>query len=108
MSDQRQIVRVTYRQPGTKPPIYLAGSFTSPPWEPRELQYVKKVSGSDEKAAEEAEDADLEFFGEFKVGEGQYQYKFRIGHGDWWVCDESVETGKLPTGSEDHTLADRE
>ena len=46
-----------------------------------------------EAVAEEARDSDLEFFDDFKVGDGQYQYKFRIGHGDWWVCDESVETG---------------
>lgn len=93
MDGQSQTVRITYHQPGTKPPIFVAGSFTTPPWEPRELQYTKTTPGPGETVAEEAGDSDLEFFDDFKVGDGQYQYKFRIGHGDWWVCDESVETG---------------
>lgn len=33
-----------------------------------------------------------EFSKTFSAVEGEYQYKFRLGPGDWWVCDESKPT----------------
>ena len=37
------------------------------------------------------------FYKEFDdVEEGEYQYKFRLGLGDWWVLDETAEAGKIP------------
>lgn len=33
-----------------------------------------------------------EFSKTFSAAEGEYQYKFRLGPGDWWVCDESKPT----------------
>lgn len=29
------------------------------------------------------------------VAPGEYEYKFRLGPGDWWVLDENAETGKF-------------
>lgn len=40
---------------------------------------VKQVSG------------EFTFVRSFEVEEGEYQYKFRLGPGDWWVCDEARE-----------------
>lgn len=25
---------------------------------------------------------------------GEHQFKFRLGHGDWWIVDEGAKTGK--------------
>lgn len=33
-----------------------------------------------------------EFSKTFSAAKGEYQYKFRLGPGDWWVCDESKPT----------------
>lgn len=83
-------VRLTYSNPGTCPPVYVAASFTSPPWQPVELEYVKAPSmGSDGDGSTE-----FEFFKDFYVTEGHWQYKFRLGHGDWWVCNDKVKTGQ--------------
>lgn len=37
---------------------------------------------------------EFEFFKDFYVTEGHWQYKFRLGHGDWWVCNDKVKTGQ--------------
>lgn len=71
---------ITYTKPGTIPPVFVVGSFSSTPWEPQELeQGVGEGSGT--------------FSGTFSVNPGTYQYKFRLGTGDWWVIDETQETG---------------
>jgi hypothetical protein len=86
-------VRITYAHPGSAPPVYLAGSFTSPPWEPQELQYAELPPNGGETGV----DAQLEyeFYGEFDVKEGHWQYKFRVGQGDLWVLDENTAAGIL-------------
>jgi hypothetical protein len=72
---------ITYSKPGTVPPIFVAGSFTSQPWEPQELDHNgDEGSGS--------------FSRTFSVDPGTYQYKFRLGTGDWWVVDETQKTGQ--------------
>jgi hypothetical protein len=39
-------------------------------------------------------DGILEFTKEVSVQEGrQYQYKFRLGEGEWWVLNEEAPTG---------------
>ena len=83
-------VKITYSSPGAVPPVYVAGSFTQPEWQPLELEYAL-----DENKAEEAVDATAySFYRTFHLPEGSFQYKFRLGHeGDWWVCD-----GKAPIG----------
>lgn len=71
---------ITYAKPGTLPPLFVAGSFSSPPWEPQELHQDDEGSDS--------------FSRTFSVVPGTYQYKFRLGTGDWWVVDETQETGQ--------------
>lgn len=40
----------------------------------------------------EAPSGEWEFAKTFSAAKGEYQYKFRLGPGDWWVCDESKPT----------------
>jgi len=40
----------------------------------------------------ESSDGEWEFSKTFSAAKGKYQYKFRLGPGDWWVCDESKPT----------------
>jgi len=84
-----KIVRVTvkYSKPGIQPPVYLVGSFSDPAWQPQEMQHTINENG------------DYEYTKEIQIEEGKdYQYKYRIGAGDWWLLNEDSPTGKaLPT-----------
>lgn len=40
----------------------------------------------------EAPSGEWEFSKTFPAAKGEYQYKFRLGPGDWWVCDENKPT----------------
>lgn len=70
-------VNIQFENPGTIPPIFVAGSFTA--WQPVELDY-EEVGGNHR------------FFKNLDVPAGVHQYKFRLGHGDWWICDDSKPT----------------
>ena len=36
------------------------------------------------------------FYAEIEVEEGkEYQYKFRVGDGDWWTLNEELPTGRM-------------
>ena len=85
---RKHTVRISLQSPGTKPPVYIAGSFTDPSWDPLEMEYRPRSQEKDREPSNE-----LEFYGMYNVPEGNHQYKFRLGDGDWWVCDESSETG---------------
>lgn len=75
-------VTVKYSKPGTQPPLYLAGSFGQPEWQPQEMEHT--VNGENE----------YEFHKDVQAEEGkEYQYKFRVGQGDWWVLNEDAPTG---------------
>lgn len=75
-------VTLKYSSPGAQPPVFLAGSFSEPAWDPIEMDYTT------------AEDGEHHFTKKVMVEEGgQFQYKFRIGTGDWWALDEDAPTG---------------
>lgn len=43
------------------------------------------------------EEGEYTFTKEVEVEEGKdYQYKFRVGEGDWWLLNEDERTGKYP------------
>jgi hypothetical protein len=73
-------VTITYERPGTTPPIFVAGSFTESAWQPIELDH------------QQVNDEYL-FSKTFDITPGTHQYKFRVGHGDWWVCDDTKDIG---------------
>ena len=58
------------------------------------MDCVPVPSGEDDSAGE----TELEFFKDFYVAEGHWRYKFRLGPGDWWVCNETVATGMSLAG----------
>ncbi|KAJ9622652.1 hypothetical protein H2203_006302 [Taxawa tesnikishii (nom. ined.)] len=87
----KQNVRVTYSHPGTKPPVYVTSSLSQPQWQPLPMDYI---SQGDE----------YEFWKDFEVDQGQYQYKFRLGPGDWWVLDESKPTVEDGAGNRNNLL----
>jgi hypothetical protein len=74
--------QIHYSHPGLQPPVFIAGSMCEPRWEPIEMVHKEKEGG------------ELHFVHEFTAEPGQYQYKFRLGPGDWWVLDESKPTGR--------------
>ncbi|KAL8811035.1 MAG: hypothetical protein Q9200_002124 [Gallowayella weberi] len=79
-------VKISFAAPGTRPPVYVAGSFTLPEWIPHEMFAEPAEPAVDQQT-------DYVFHRSFEIPEGEFQYKFRLGHdGDWWVCDHNVDT----------------
>ncbi|PVH80081.1 hypothetical protein DL98DRAFT_515767 [Cadophora sp. DSE1049] len=94
MASKTVSISVKYSKPGTQPPIYLAGSFSDPAWQPQEMQYTTD------------ENNEHEFFKEVNVEQGkEYQYKFRIGPGDWWILNEDSPTGTDDAGNRNNVLS---
>ncbi|KAI9886490.1 MAG: Twinfilin-1 [Watsoniomyces obsoletus] len=85
-------VRLEYSKPGTQPPVFLAGSFSDPAWQPYEMSVTEHCSENAESAKE------YSFHKEMTVDEGRWQYKFRLGHGDWWVLDDGAKTATDEAG----------
>jgi len=84
-------VVIEYSKPGAEPPIYVAGSFSS--WQPQEMEFT-----------DDAEHG-RKFTKKLEVEEGkEYQYKFRLGHGDWWELDESGPTVTDESGNRNNLL----
>ncbi|ETS80625.1 hypothetical protein PFICI_08154 [Pestalotiopsis fici W106-1] len=75
---QRQVV-LTYQKPGTNPPVFVAGTFSNPPWQPQEM----------DSSVDEHGNHTFEKTVSVKSG-AAIQYKFRLGTGDWWVCDDNI------------------
>lgn len=73
-------VTITYSSPGLQPPVYITSSLSEPQWDLIEMDCSEAPSG------------EWEFSKTFPAVKGEYQYKFRLGPGDWWVCDESKPT----------------
>jgi hypothetical protein len=77
---RKSTITISYSKLGTKPPIYLAGSFCN--WQPQEMQHTVDEQG------------EYKFTEVVEVEEGQeYQYKFRVGEGDWWLLNEGEKIG---------------
>lgn len=92
-SSKTQNIQISFVSPGARPPIFVAGSFTDPPWQPQELDYVLEQP-DDMRRGTEPEPSQYRFVKTVQVGQGRWQYKFRLGLGDWWVCDENTEKGE--------------
>ncbi|KAK3704360.1 hypothetical protein LTR37_013913 [Vermiconidia calcicola] len=88
----KQHVIVEYSSPGLQPPVYIFTSLSDPQWDAVEMQ------------AEKTGNSEYRFFRTFDVEEGEYQYKFRLGPGDWWVCDESKPTVDDGAGNKNNLL----
>ena len=75
----KQRVSIDFASTGLQPPVYIFTSLSHPQWEAIEMFPVKQMNG------------EFTFVRNFDVEEGEYQYKFRLGPGAWWVCDERKE-----------------
>ncbi|KAM3081973.1 hypothetical protein ACMFMG_004433 [Clarireedia jacksonii] len=85
-------VVIEYSKPGVEPPIYVAGSFSS--WQPLQMEFT-----------DDAEHG-RKFTRKLEVEEGkEYQYKFRLGDGNWWELDESGPTVTDESGNRNNLLA---
>jgi hypothetical protein len=73
---------ITLNKSDVQPPVYVAGTFTE--WSPIEMTQT---------SAETAGAIQNRFSHTTDLKPGQYQYKFRLGPGDWWVCDETTPRG---------------
>jgi hypothetical protein len=74
------LVRVEFTSPGLQPPVYICSSLTDPKWQIIEMNQARNERGENC------------FSKDFSVEEGEYQYKIRLGPGDWWVIDDSKPT----------------
>ena len=86
-------VEINYRSSDLQPPLWVAGSFSNPPWVPFEMQHVTAANG------------EHVFSKVIHVKPGTaVQYKFRVGSGDWWVLDESMPTVTDDMGNRNNLL----
>lgn len=84
MADSKVNAKFAFQRPGTQPPVYVAGSFSNPPWQPHQMEATQR------------DDGEYIFTKSWPVEEGvDVQYKYRIGDGDWWVLDDSEPVGKF-------------
>jgi hypothetical protein len=87
MTTRRTTVAINFSKPGILPPVYLAGSFSDPAWQPKPMEFTL------------GEHNEHKFHAEIEVEEGkEYQYKFRLGDGDW-MLDQDAPTGKFRSRS---------
>ncbi|KAK8055447.1 hypothetical protein PG993_000674 [Apiospora rasikravindrae] len=81
MASKQVPVTITYRKPGTSPPVFVSGTFSDPPWQLKEMSCVVD------------DDSNHVFQLKTSAPEGsKVEYKFRLGTGDWWVLDETADT----------------
>ncbi|KAK5726581.1 hypothetical protein LTR15_002466 [Elasticomyces elasticus] len=83
---------VEYTSKGLQPPVYVFTSLSDPQWEPLELDHEKQADGENR------------FYKTFVAEEGEYQYKFRLGPGDWWALDESKPTVDDGAGNKNNLM----
>lgn len=87
---------INYKKHGTLPPIYVAGSFSEPEWQPQEMEHSIDENGEHNFTAQVMVEPEKE-----------YQFKFRAGSTDWWFLDEEHTIGtidELPSYEDDEEL----
>lgn len=91
----KQRVSINFASPGLQPPVYIFTSLSDPQWTATEMFPAKQVDG------------EFTFVRNFDAEEGEYQYKFRLGPGDWWVCDEKREVVDDGVGNRNNRIVVR-
>ncbi|UNI14351.1 hypothetical protein JDV02_000987 [Purpureocillium takamizusanense] len=93
MSSDPALVTISYRQPGTQPPVFVAGSFSDPPWQLRQMHCT-------------AVDAEENHFTiQVLVQSGhEYIYKFKVGDDSDWVVDKHASIATQSDGSPANVL----
>ncbi|KAI1149023.1 hypothetical protein F4825DRAFT_469610 [Nemania diffusa] len=81
MSSRKVPLTFTFHRNGVHPPIFVAGTFSNPPW---------KLLAMD---ASIDQHGDFIFTKQVMVDEcSEIQYKFRHASGDWWALDPDADT----------------
>ncbi|KAI1426238.1 hypothetical protein F5Y12DRAFT_301628 [Xylaria sp. FL1777] len=82
MSSRSKVpVTFTFHRRGVHPPLFVAGSFSNPPWQPQKMDASIDQHG------------DYIFTKRAMVDEcSEIQYKFRHASGDWWALDPDADT----------------
>lgn len=89
---------ITFLKPGVAPPVFVAGTLTTPAWSPIEMTatYILPVIGSEPS---------YKFTAEFhNVPVGEYQYKFKLGTDEMWVVDQNQETTTDAAGNKNNVI----
>jgi ATP-dependent RNA helicase MRH4 len=76
-------VEIEYRNPDLQSPVYLAGSFTDPPWRLLRMELKTNSEGEQVFSAPVWVNPDRE-----------YQFKFKLGDWDVWRVDENRPVGE--------------
>ncbi|KAK5118392.1 hypothetical protein LTR62_002906 [Meristemomyces frigidus] len=77
IATMRQPVTIDFASKGLQPPVYIFTNLSDPQWSAVEMD------------CEQKDDGENRFHKVFPAEEGEYQYKFRLGPGDWWALDKS-------------------
>ncbi|KAK3379576.1 hypothetical protein B0T24DRAFT_523218 [Lasiosphaeria ovina] len=84
---------ITYQRPNTRPPIFVAGTYSDPPWQPEEMEYTTNAEGHHVFRKEV-----------FAKPGSKIQYKFRVGTGNWWAVDECSHTVRDSSGNQNNEM----
>ncbi|KYK57804.1 hypothetical protein DCS_04817 [Drechmeria coniospora] len=77
MASSSAAVTISFHKPGTQPPVFVAGTFSDPPYILQEMQYMRDAAG------------EHHFTTQVAVVPGQdYSYRFRVGNSEDWTLDE--------------------
>nr|POF05942.1 hypothetical protein CFP56_53329 [Quercus suber] len=85
-------VTIEYASPGLKPPVYIFTDLSEPQWEAVEMKAAQDLHGV------------YRFIQEFQVEAGEYQYKFRLGPGEWWALDPAKPTVDDGLGNKNNSI----
>lgn len=97
-SPPRYGTTIAFSKPGILPPVYIAGSLTSPLWTEVEMSSKVKTSTSPPGQAE------YDFFYQCNdLSGGTYQYKFKLGSGQWAI-DEDQRTVLDDAGNKNNEI----
>ncbi|TKA82780.1 hypothetical protein B0A55_01785 [Friedmanniomyces simplex] len=83
---------VEYTSKGLQPPVYVFTSLSDPQWDAVEMDHDKRADGENR------------FYKTFTADEGDYQYKFRLGPGDWWALDDAKPTVDDGAGNKNNLM----
>ncbi|KAK3066409.1 hypothetical protein LTR53_017259 [Teratosphaeriaceae sp. CCFEE 6253] len=83
---------VEYASKGLQPPVYVFTNLSDPAWEAVELDHEKQADGENR------------FYKTFTVDEGEYQYKLRLGPGDWWALDDGMPSVDDGIGNKNNVM----
>ncbi|KAI1321845.1 hypothetical protein F5Y16DRAFT_388269 [Xylariaceae sp. FL0255] len=93
MASRKVPITFTFHKAGVQPPLFVAGSFSRPPWQPFEMDVSRDQHG------------EYMFIKQLLIDEGaDYQYKFRLGSGDWWAVDPDADTVNDDQGNVNNLL----